>query len=489
MQHFRNPAHHFQTQINYTANLNALPYQAQTNATKTINGLGKIVDSFEIALFPELIDLLINSRAFIGSIIDSKIDKAYRVEPTIKINDDNIDNDILPIIQQNVKMLLSRPFHIKHQFGRNTPLQAILQAVKLAERHGGSIMLMCYDDEFMQATEGKVSLEDPINPNKIDTKRKLIFYPVSLSNGNKATAQTFIEKIQRGEGFNDIGKSKEQFYNVSATDIIEKDYVELMLFNNGLQYKVHTSRLVPIYSGIKSRTTTLGTQGWDMSALQGCMRSLIHYYIFIDTIPETVREKIITNVSVTGINLANANNGMYDNLRNMIKAMAENQKTGNINFLPEGTTVHRDNLNLADLENVHNVLVKQIVMETDALLMDITGEGADGFSSGNDVLNNSHEKLAKIHSKYDWVFEYFLSRLVVNTQNNVANNLQVGKVDIIFDLTPQKTAEEAIKEQQQLVQNVIQLQQAGIISQQEARTSLENSDIMNLNLDNQSFFE
>lgn len=488
MQHYLNPALGFQTQINFINNLSQIPYQANQNAVKTVNGLSNIVDSLQITLFPDLVDLLVNSRAFIGSVVDGRIYKAYRVEPTVKINDDNLDTDALKIIQENIKILISRPFHIKHHFGRNTPLQAILEGIKLAERHGGCVMMMCYDNEHLSADNSKSDipyLAQPIDPDDIDTKRKLIFFPIPLTNGNQGSLTKFFQSLEGGAKITE-GKG---FYNVNAHDITQSPTVDLALFNNGMRYKIHTSRLTPIYSGVKARTLGMNTQGWDMSVLQGSLRSISNYYIFIDTIPEMLREKIHNNVSVGGLDFINANPATMENLQSLIKSFAENTGVNNYNFLPEGTTVHRDNLQLSDLETVQRILEKQIVMETDATLMDITGQGASGFSNGEDVQLNAQEKLAKIHAKYDWVFEYFLSRLIINTQSEVVKNLHPDKIDIVFDLTPQKTAEDIIKEQQQTVQNIIQLNQAGIMSMEDAINSLTTSNIPNLTFSAKSFFE
>jgi hypothetical protein len=487
MQHYINPALSFQTQINFINNLAQIPYQANQNAVKTINGLSNIVDSLQITLFPDLVDLLVNSRSFIGTVLEGRINKAYRIEPIIKINDDNLDPDALRIIQENIKILLSRPFHIKHPFGRNTPLQAISEGVKLAERHGGCVMMMCYDNEGLSYDSSRSSaphLAEPMDPNDIDTKRKLMFFPIPLTNGNQGSLQQFFSNLEKGDKID-----REAFYNVNAYDIIQSPTVDLALFNNGARYKIHTSRLVPIYSGIKARTFGTMTQGWDMSALQGSLRSINNYYIFIDTIPEMLQEKIHNNVSVGGLDLMNANPATMASLQNMIKEFGQNTGVKNYNFLPDGTTVHRDNLQLNDLESIQRILERQIVMETDALLMDITGEGAKGFSSGNDVQINSQEKLAKIHTKYDWVFEYFLSRLVVNTQTKVVKGLHPDKIDIVFDLSPQKTAEDMIKEQQQTIQNIIQLNQAGIMSMEDVINNLTSDNITNLTFSKKDFFK
>ena len=106
MQSYINPALQFSTQLSFISGMAEIPYQANNNALKTLSGISNIVDNLQITLFPEIVDLLVTSRSFVGLLIEGKIDKAYKGNPQITINNDALDSNAIKTVQSRIDILL-----------------------------------------------------------------------------------------------------------------------------------------------------------------------------------------------------------------------------------------------------------------------------------------------------------------------------------------------------------------------------------------------
>ena len=103
----------------------------------------------------------------------------------------------------------------------------------------------------------------------------------------------------------------------------------------------------------------------------------------------------------------------------------------------------------------------------------------------------SHLECIDIIERDEFDLEYKIKKIkeIIDDLNLVAKNLSLEDIDVTFDTTPEKTAEEVLNERRELVQSITQLNQTGIISREEARNSLTSSDIFNLTLSNKNFFD
>lgn len=476
---------YFHTPANFQLAQRSLQYAGMGNAIKTINGLSKIVDSFHISLFPDLVEQLISSQSLMRHIASQKIYSSYQKEPTITINENKISEEVLKDLQQQAKNKISQPFSLKHPLGYFTPFNAVIESLSLAERHGGSLLLMCYDGEQLEDYEKPFDEKIKIST---DSKTKLIFYPISLARGNignirEMFGDKFTDKIKK---LNDnFLKNPKDHYNTDFYSIASEKTIPIQ-FTLGNSFKVHTSRLIPVRSMIKSYSAQQYTQGWDNSIFQGSLKAFINYYLCIDALPQMMDEKVL-NTANFPVSLAELESEKKrEQLNDAIMQMAENATNSSFVALTNGVEIQRHTLDLSDIPAIITMLVQTICANTETSFLDLTGQGASGFSNGNDVMRNAFDKTFKVHSKYDWVWETVLSKWIVNTAG--IKNLQEDDVKISFNTKPTPNAEEQVKVDTQSLVLATQWYQGGAISNAELREIINKVNIQGIQLPEDNLF-
>ena len=177
-----------------------------------------------------------------------------------------------------------------------------------------------------------------------------------------------------------------------------------------------------------------------------------------------------------------------DNLAGSIKHFGEKMGVSTYTILPKGSTIQRDELTLSGVREVHDALQDQIIMDTDSIKADLIGESGGGLGNGNEefMVRIAHEKLARIHEKYDWVYQYVFSRLLFNRFSGLLNGVKLADVQITFDNTPTETAKEKRDLQIQLLDRSIQMLQAGIIDNENAKNIINDLQIPSFQIKTQS---
>lgn len=472
---------------NYQYATQNVMWQANANGIKTINAMGMVADNFNITIYPDLAEMLANSRSFIRFICDYKVNKAYADEPEFNIaNEVDIDKNLLKNILPKAKKIITKVQNPFHPLGNLSPYESVKEACRLATRHGGAFLMFCYEDEVRWETE--------IDINNIDTKRKLIIAPVSLCNGNRASATLFMQNLNEGnasqiEDLNkDIQDNSKKYYSASAIDVLGQE--SLRLFLNGHFHTVHTSRLVPIKSGIKNYTTQAITQLWDNSILQGSIRSIAIYYLFLNKyFPEMMQEKIRTSISLAGYDLNNVgcNNTEFNST---MEALAREWTSKTLAILPQNTSVSQINTNLADLPQMFDILKQQISAETGVPLIEIDGNSASGLNAtGDDTMALNEAKMKQTHCQFDSYFEFALQRVFMNRFGKSLSDIDLIDIDVILTNKPTLTPEKKDASDALFIDKIIQLQQAGILQTGEAPQLINKREINGLQLQEKGFIE
>jgi len=464
----------FQAIQNYQNALQKTYFSGINNGAKTLNGVALINDSLLLSQYPDIVDELCNSRAFIRKVCTHKIDKAYQKPAILQFTDKVLSDEETTYLQDRFHNLIKIPSNPRSYFGRLSPLQSIKEALYLSEKHGGSLLLISYEGE------GDFSIPLGIQ-NEVDTKRTMYFTPVSISGNNTYIAKQFFQALSNYD-FDGANKTLEEMATQKPFQVsypTENEYVSLQLQIGSPHVRIHTSRLLPILSCYKNYSIRNNWyQAWDNSILQGAMKSLINYYLFIDILPEMIREKVMNKV-ILDEDLRHLTEGAKDSLLNGIKSFGEKTGVSTYAILPKGSTIQRDELSLGGIREIHDALQDQIIMDTDSIKADLIGEGSGGIGNGNEehMVRIAHEKLARIHEKYDWVYQYVFSRLLFNKFSGLLKGVKLSDVQITFDNTPTETAKEKRDFQVQLLDRSIQMLQAGIIDAENAKNIINDLQI------------
>ena len=178
----------FQAVQNYQNALQKTYFSGINNGAKTLNGVALINDSLLLSQYPDIIDELCNSRAFIRKVCTHKIDKAYQKPAILQFAQDSLSDDEITYLQDKFHNMVKIPSNPRSYFGRLSPLQAIKEALYLSEKHGGSLLLISYDGENDFATP--LDIQD-----KIETECVMYFTPISISGNNTHIARQFFKQL------------------------------------------------------------------------------------------------------------------------------------------------------------------------------------------------------------------------------------------------------------------------------------------------------
>jgi hypothetical protein len=234
-------------------------WKGWANTFRLIEGCGMTMDYLNLTSYPNIVDNLYNSSGVVQTVCNYNIYNAYCSLPDIKIKEDRG----IPLKELNdaLSFAMYDPADIHHIFGRNTLHSSIMELIRLAERHGGSIGFISYLNENLEDLKTKIDIESNPKEYSISKKGALVLKAIPLTGLNQYTAgknimddilqltqKTILDSDQSYEtltqGIQKKLKKEKQITDYALPTGNDK-CVKIYLEGNKMA-EVHISRLIPI---------------------------------------------------------------------------------------------------------------------------------------------------------------------------------------------------------------------------------------------------
>jgi len=467
-------------------------WKGWANTFRLIEGCGMTMDYLNLTSYPNIVDNLYNSSGVVQTVCNYNIYNAYCSLPDIKIKADK--GVPLKELNDTLSFAMYDPADIHHIFGRNTLHSSIMELIRLAERHGGSIGLISYLNENLEDLKTKIDIESNPKEYSISKKGELVVKAIPLTGLNQYTAgknimDDILQLTQKTilnsdesyktltQGIQTKLKKEKQITDYvlpTGNDKCVKIYLE-----GNKMVEVHISRLIPIaspYSNTRNWSSGTDSIGWGCSKLQAGLDSIFAYIMFHRTSLETLKMQngiFIKMADVSNENLPNASS-----IANNAQQMAESLRNHSISVISKETDIERSAPDMTYIKEMHDVFITKICIDNQ-VQKEAFGENATGFSNGSDVQVKMSVVNKNTHAAYDWVWQKFYNYLYVNKYADIGGQSQ--DIMVYYNTNPQGTAKEEYDMKKGMLDSLILLQDK--ISTTELFKMINNLNIEGLQFD------
>lgn len=392
-----------------------------------------------------LIAQLIKSSGFVRRIIDLPIDNSFMDGYKIITKEGNTED--LKKIEKAI-------------FGQDANgyscYNTILSALKKSRAFGGAFIIIQNDKDLIEPIEYNESL--------YNTNVKFMCCDCwsSMSQTIKSNTQ------QNGE------------YIADWVDLHKQEMIDIQYL--GTQYKVHTSRVIRVKELNDLDFYVPQLRGWGFSALESLLLPILGYMQLCKIIVEIAEEntKPILNIDFD----ATSSDEELKKWIEKLKQECNNSNYKNPLILMKGITFEQKQISTDNLHNLFEITLKRIAMETGLTTQELQGEGASGFSSGQDNMEIISQNKEKLRNERKGLFEIITQIKYYDVFGYIPSDLEI---EFNFDRKP--SAKEKQEQDNQFIQMLTNLKSNGIMTAEEIRNILIEKNIISADLLSSNFME
>lgn len=394
---------------NYINPINFLNSQMSANDYRIIEGIKKFISLYPKSKIPLLFEFLTINNGLCKKIVETNVYRAFNKTPKflpIKLqNKNNNDTTMTECINTFIDYL-NAPLNANIQSIEFEKTRAIIEAQKL----GGSFLVLCVDKKDDDLTQ-PLDLNNPEALYKDTLGGNIYCETVSLVNNNRYDVQSALDLFELKDYFNKLSQQdttkeikiiqkKIENYIAQHSKTCAKiknflsdseDTLNLML-TRGRMLKVHKSRIIT-YISTNTSISQLSNQlfGFGFSVLEPALDSILHYQsLLLDLIDVSKRaaifklEKTSAN-GATGYNTPILSQEIIEKQQKLAEQLGQTNFNSSIFLAPEGYNLVSTSTDFKGLADVIEMALKNIAVQTNYSKQDLEGEGAKGFSNGEDI--------------------------------------------------------------------------------------------------------
>lgn len=280
----------------------------------------------------------------VQSLINLPVEDAFR--GGVEIESDELDEDDIKLLQKFMK--------------ENGDLAALEEALKWSRLFGGAGLLIETDDEDQK---------QPFRPEKLKPNSMLRFIAADRWELTLTTSAV-MDTSRVGFHHGNTGVQANEVPYIYYTVPLHKSRVMRVM-----------GRKAPSY--VRQRL-----QGWGMSEVERCMRSINSFVKFQNVIFELVDETKIDIFGIQGFNEAMASQSGVDKIqrRIMLNALLKNYKNSTV--MDKEDTFDQKQITFSGLAEIYVQNRINVAADIGMPEAKLFGQSASGFSSGEDVIEN-----------------------------------------------------------------------------------------------------
>ncbi len=415
-----------------------VPSSSQKSESLNIFNLRQYTDGQLLALNYMFINELLKTVPLAYRLASYPVQVAFKNDPII--------TTIEPIQQEEIKQVV-RLF--KKSFdGQKSMYEVFKDACILARAYGGAIILI----DNNEAIDKELSINDIINAKKISF-----------------TALDLWQVQRKADNFDP--ENLQNFYNPH-----EKYY-----FNNTL---IHPSRVIKINNPeIEIPFYRKIFKGWNLSIFDSLRISLFQYLKINELLPELLQEMKISlyKIEMSGMTSQTTRNQLFQ-LLNAIDQMKSYKKAV---ILDKNAEFEQKQLQFSGMSEPIEQSRKTLCIDSGWTTNFILGEGASGFSSGQDYLESDERKLQVILNAYSpYVQQILRIPMLMILKQDV-------EFDVSFDSLRAPSPEQLQNTVNQTITNILNLKNAGLLTTEQALQELKENKCFksNIQIDEIDFLE
>lgn len=435
-------------------------FTANQRSIRTFNGALNIIKTSPLSRHPIIYDILYSTNGLIEKIVDLNINRAFLKPPTInaskknKINKSNkeIPSEIIDVTQEYITT------------GSVRQVQSIyfetVNAIKMAQRTGGAFLVLCVDKEG-DNLQKSISL-NPKDLHKSKLGGNVYFESVNLAYNNRMDVADVLKLYDfasydvftgntaadpKNPFVQDLQWNATQLVGGAGNYVSSKDHVYLYIGRT--MQKVHKSRVFPLQSTNTPRGILLFRMfGFGYSVVEKSIDTIINIQTMTDSLTDLVKRASMLFFEQTNTEAITNNTISTSTIKKLEENMnfiASTNWDREIALVPAGYAMRQVSGSFSGVMEASERLENALAMQNNISLQDLKGESTSGFSSGEDIREQSVYAVENLREHFR-PFVSNIFRIVFANQVNVEqygyDDLQA--IDLSYDSPRQETKDQEL---------------------------------------------